>query len=97
MIFKAILVLILVSKKISLLPSSVRLIFVSLIQLFNLVIFIEIIKKDIVDFVMSLVEIGITLFDFVAPLVVYLGRWIFKELVIVKNFPVLTDLLQTLF
>lgn len=74
MIFKAILLLSLVSKKISLLPSSVRLIFVSLIQLFYLVIFIEIIKKDIVDFVMSLVEIGITLFDFVAPLVVHLGR-----------------------
>jgi hypothetical protein len=95
-IFKAVFNLNLIAYNICLLPSGVWLIFVSLKQLLNLVILRKIVVKDIVDFIVSVIPVGIIGFNFVGPLVVYLSRWIFHKLVVVKDFTVLTDLLYTL-
>jgi len=73
-IFKAVLILSLIAYNIGVLPSGVWLIFVSLIQLLNLVILIKIVVEDIVDFIVSVIPVGITLFNFVGPLAVHFGH-----------------------
>ena len=86
----------LVAYYIGLLSSCMGLVFVSLVQLFNLIVLVEIVVKNIVYFVLSFVVVGITWFNFVAPLVINLSHWIFHLLVVVENFSVFTNHLNSL-
>jgi hypothetical protein len=86
----------LVAYDIGFLSPCIGLNFVFLVQLFNLVVLIEVVVENIVQFVLSILIVAIDFIYFIAPLVIDFNHRIFHQLVIAKNLSFLPDLLNTL-